>query len=374
MRRGNKAGFRERALAHTLSRVCRLPAPFLCLLLFSSCGSLNRGDVRPHVEEPFPRTLSQWRLFVGQPSNLQPNKGVIPYDLNTQLFTDYAAKHRFVWMPPGTSALYRETETFEFPVGTIFSKTFAYPIRGQAGKERLIETRLLVHAKSGWVGLPYVWNDGQTDATLQVAADPTPVHWTHPSGENYAIEYIIPNANQCKSCHENAKVMSPLGPKARNLNKDFDYPEGRANQLGYWTKIGYLRGAPPPEKASRQVVWDDPVTGSVEARARAYLDVQCAHCHNPNGPARTSGLYLNASMTDPLRLGVCKVPVSAGQGSGDLRFDIVPGKPQESIFVYRMNSSTPKIMMPELGRTVVHKEAVALMREWITSMRGDCGT
>lgn len=346
---------------------------FLCTLFFLACGGQDRGRVRPHVEEPFPKSLSEWRLFVGKPSNLRPNNGVIPYDLNTQLFTDYASKYRFVWIPPGTFAVYRETETFEFPVGAIFSKTFAYPAGGQQGRERLIETRLLVHARSGWVGLPYAWNDDQTEATLQVAADPTVVHWTHPSGENYTMEYAIPNMNQCKSCHENAKVMQPLGPKARNLNKDFNYSEGRANQLGYWTKIGYLKGAPPPEKAPKQVVWDDPATGSLEARARAYLDVQCAHCHNPKGPANTSGLYLNASTTDPLRLGVCKVPVSAGKGSGNLRFDLVPGEPEASILVYRMDSSKPKIMMPELGRTVVHKEAVALMREWIGSMQGSCG-
>jgi uncharacterized repeat protein (TIGR03806 family) len=297
---------------------------------------------------------------------------VIPYDLNTPLFSDYATKYRFVWMPPGTSATYSDTEAFDFPAGAIFSKTFAFPDAGQGGKQRIIETRLLVNSQSGWATLPYVWNREQTEATLDVAADPTTVHWVHPSGTRYTIDYVIPNTNQCKGCHDRSKVVTPIGPKARNLNRDFNYPEGRFNQLAYWTKIGYLKGAPPLDRAPKVAVWDDPSSGTLDARARAYLEVNCAHCHNPRGPANTTGLYLLAAQTDPMRLGLCKVPVSAGQGSGDLLFDVVQGKPEESILVHRMESTTPKIMMPELGRTMVHQEGVALIREWIASLQGSC--
>jgi uncharacterized repeat protein (TIGR03806 family) len=348
---------------------CRTCALAGVLLLSAACGS--RG-VRAHTDEPFPARLSEWHLFTGDPAALKPNTGVVPYDINTPLFSDYATKYRFVWMPPGTSATYNDTDTFDFPAGTIFAKTFAYPGAGPGGRQRIIETRLLVHAKSGWVGLPYVWNTRQTEATLDVAADPTVVDWVHPSGTRYTIDYVIPNTNQCKGCHNKSKVMTPIGPKARNLNKDFAYPEGRANQLAYWTKVGYLKGAPAPENAPKLAVWDNPSSGTLDARARAYLEVNCAHCHNPQGPANTTGLYLTAAQTDPMRLGLCKVPVSAGQGSGDLLFDVVQGKPQESILAHRMESTTPKVMMPELGRTVVHQEGLALIREWIAAMRGTC--
>jgi len=117
----------------------------------------------------------------------------------------------------------------------------------------------------GW--LPALTYDTQTEAILQVAADPTVVHWTHPSGEKYTIDYVIPNTNQCKECHEKSKATVPIGPKARNLNRDFQYADGRANQLAYWTRIGYLKGAPPTEQAPRAVVWDDPASGTLEARA-----------------------------------------------------------------------------------------------------------
>jgi uncharacterized repeat protein (TIGR03806 family) len=338
-------------------------------LLCAACGTRS---VRPHTSEPFPAKLSAWHLFTGNPAALKPNIGVVPYDINTPLFSDYATKYRFVWMPPGTSATYNDARVFDFPVGTIFSKTFAFPDADRGGKQRIIETRLLVHARSGWVGLPYVWNTQQTEASLDVAADPTTVHWVHPSGVRYTIDYVIPNTNQCKGCHDESKVMIPIGPKARNLNKDFNYPEGRINQLTYWTKVGYLKGAPIPRQSPRLPVWDDPSTGALDARARAYLEVNCGHCHNPQGPANTTGLYLMANQADPMRLGLCKVPVSAGQGSGDLLFDVVQGKPDESILVHRMESTTPKVMMPELGRTLIHREGVALIREWIASMHGVC--
>jgi uncharacterized repeat protein (TIGR03806 family) len=239
---------------------------------------------------------------------------------------------------------------------------------GKPRRERLIETRLLVHARSGWVGLPYVWNDAETEAILEVAADPTVVEWTHPSGAHYTIHYTIPNTNQCMECHAKSKIMTPLGPKARNLNKDYPYTDGPANQLAYWTKIGYLKGAPTPDRAPMAPVWDDPRSGSLEARARAYLDINCGTCHNPQGSANNTGLYLTSAETDPLRLGVCKVPVSAGQGAGSLRFGIVPGEPEASILVHRMASTVPKVMMPEIGRTVAHEEGVALITQWVAAM------
>jgi uncharacterized repeat protein (TIGR03806 family) len=330
--------------------------PCLCALLLAAVTACSHG-VRGNFGDQYPQKLSEWRLFVGKLADLKPNQGVVPYDLNSPLFSDYATKRRFVWMPPGTAATYRERDAFEFPVGTIFAKTFSY--------ERLIETRLLVRGREGWVGLPYVWNAAQTEATLQMAADPVRVSY-----QTMKFDYTIPNANQCKECHEKAKIMEPIGPKARNLNKDFDYAEGRANQLTYWSRMGYLKGAPDPAAAPKAAVWDQPSSGTLEARARTYLDVNCAHCHNPDGPANTSGLYLSTDQREPLRLGFQKVPVSAGHGSGALLFDLVPGRPDESILVHRMESSEPKVMMPELGRAVMHREGAALIREWVQSLPG----
>ncbi len=312
------------------------------------------------MEEPFPKKLSAWKLFIGAPAELHPNRGVVPYDLNTTLFTDYATKRRHVWMPPGTAASYRADDTFEFPKGTILVKTFSYP---DGTRERIVETRLLVNARDGWVALPYVWNAAQTDAALDVNADPVDVQWN-----GTVIHYAIPNSNQCRECHDQSKITGPIGPKARHLNRDLDYPEGRFNQLAYWTKIGYLRGAPDLSRIARQAVWNDPANGSLEARARAYLEVNCAHCHSPNGSASNTGLYLTDLQADPMRLGFCKTPVSAGKASAGLLFDVVRGHPELSILTHRMESDEPKVMMPEIGRTLVHREGAELIRQWLGSL------
>src|SRR5438045_5560851 len=133
---------------------------------FSGCDSVFHPGVRVFVEEPFPKKLSMWHLFARSAKGrlLIPKAGVLPYDLNTPLFSDYADKYRFVWMPAGSSAEYRDDVPFEFPVGTIFSKSFAFPVEDHLGEERLIETRLLVRTNSGWVPLPYIWNASQTEA------------------------------------------------------------------------------------------------------------------------------------------------------------------------------------------------------------------
>lgn len=337
-------------------------------LLLAGCGR----DVKTRLEGPFPKRLSAWRLFTGKPYELKPNRGVIPYDLNTTLFTDYATKRRFVWMPAGQAATYNPTGVFAFPKGTILVKVFAYPDEALGGKLRLIETRLLVNTNAGWYPLPYVWNAAQTEATLDMNADPVAVNWPKPGGGRWNIDYQIPNANQCRECHDQNKITGPIGPQARHLNRDLDYADGRFNELAYWTKIGYLKGAPDPSQAPRQAVWDDPSTGTLEQRARAYLDVNCAHCHSPSGAASNTGLYLSDLETDPTHVGFCKTPVATGKASADMLYDAVSGRPDVSIMVHRMASDEPKIMMPEIGRTEVHREGVELIREWLASLKGEC--
>ena len=333
-------------------------------LILASCDYLDQS-VRLVLDDSFPKTLSGWRLFRGQLSKFEPNEGVVAYDLNTPLFSDYASKSRFVWMPRGTAAIYHDSESFEFPPGAILVKTFAYP-------GRIIETRILVNGRAGWTALPYVWNAQQTDAVLDVAASAVDVGYVHSSGRKMDIHYMVPNTDQCKGCHDHNKRVVPIGPKARHLNKDFDYSTGRENQLAHWTRLGYLKGVPDAGQAPQNAVWDDVKSGDLNRRARAYLDINCAHCHDAQGPANTSGLYLGAAQSDPLRLGFCKVPVAAGHGAGDLLFDLVPGKPDDSIMLRRMNSIEPKVVMPEVGRMTIHEEGVQLLRDWIAQQPGTC--
>ena len=159
--------------------------------------------------------------------------------------------------------------------------------------------------------------------------------------------------------------MTPIGPSARQLNGDLNHE----NQLVNWKKIGILRGLSDDLTTVPKFPNYEDKTVALDARARAYLDINCGHCHNRQGPAVTSGMFLDWKTTDSTALGFYKTPVAAGRGSGNLKFDILPSKPTESILFYRLNSTDPGEMMPEVGRKLVHTEGVELIREWIKAMK-----
>ena len=320
-----------------------------------------------------PEKLSAYGFFAGDITRQQPAVGVVPYTLNTPLFSDYAEKLRFIKLPAGQSVAYTDTTVLSFPVGTTLIKTFYFPhdFRDPAKGRRLVETRLLVHQPGGWKAFDYVWNDEQTDALLEVAGDTKTVQYVDAQGTARQHAYVIPNLNQCKGCHNRNEVMTPIGPSVRQLNGDLTYGgDAKAeNQLLHWQRTGMLAGMPALADCPKTPVWNRPETGSLNDRARAWLDVNCAHCHNPNGPAMTSGLNLSVSAADPTALGILKTPVASGRGSGGHAYDIVPGKPDESILIYRLHSTDPGDMMPELGRKTVHTESLELLRAWIKAMK-----
>ena len=320
-------------------------------------------------EKAPPRSLAEYALFEGRMANLQPAAGVLPYALNSPLFSDYSTKYRFVKLPEGTAATYHAAHVLDFPVGTVIAKTFAYPTnpkKPDAG-ETLVETRILRHEAGGWRAYPYVWNEEQTDARLKLTGDNQEITLRTPDGKKRTIDYHVPNANECKGCHYYDGKLQPIGPSARQLNRDFPYADGTENQLDRWSARGVLRELPAPDARPQLVDYDDP-TASLHERARAYLDANCGHCHRPDGPAGTSGMFLHYAETDPAAWGVRKPPVAAGRGAGNRRYGIEPGKPDASILTYRMASTDPGERMPELGRSVVHEEGLALIRDWIAAM------
>lgn len=314
--------------------------------------------------------LSEYGFFKGNLAYLQPAANVVPYELNTPLFSDYAHKKRFIYFPEGTPAHYQEQEVLDFPIGVVLIKNFYYPndFRNASKGKKILETRLLVHEEKGWKALSYIWNEEQTDAYFEILGATIPVQWTDKDGKIRSTNYVVPNLNQCKSCHVKDKELVPIGPTARQLNRENKFVSGEENQLEYLAAHSFLDGLPDANDRPTVPLWDDPQSGTVRQRAMAYLDINCGHCHNPTGPAKTSGLHLNVFVTDPYKLGVMKPPVAAGKASGDLLYDIVPGKPEASILLHRMNSTHPDVMMPELGRTLIHEEGVELIRKWIAGM------
>jgi len=310
--------------------------------------------------------LSEYGLFQQPLKDLEPVSDVLPYDLNTPLFTDYADKLRFIYLPEGTSIRYSGKEVLDFPEGTILVKNFFYndtQLKNAATK--IIETRLLIKKAEGWIALPYIWNDAQSEAYLEITGGTVPVHLKK---HGSPFEYRIPSMIQCKSCHELNAAIMPIGPTARQLNKEYEYAEGKANQIMKMIEKDWITDHPEPNAWPEVAQWDNPESGSINARARAYLDINCGHCHRPGGPGKNSGLDLTVFATNEHSLGIGKSPVAAGAGSGGLRYDIVPGEPDRSILVFRMRSNDPGIMMPELGRSLVHEEGIELVERWIESL------
>ncbi len=360
-----------------------LAAALAALGLFLLGAASPREAVSLPVDEarlldPVPApTLDAYRLFLDA-GGRRPNAGLTPYALNTPLFSDYAEKQRYVFLPKGRRATYTAEGVLEFPVGTVLVKTFAYPadFRQKTDpsntdpsneEQRLIETRLLIRKAAGWVPNTYVWNEAQTQAVLKRAGMRTEVAFIDAKGAEVRFSYAVPNVNQCKECHTLGETLTPIGPKARNLNGDYPYADGPENQLAHWTRTGLLDGAPAPGAAPANPRWDDPAA-PVQSRALAYLDANCAHCHNPRGAASNSGLYLDYERTSAVQRGIGKRPVAAGSASADLDVDIAPGEPDRSILLHRMQSREPGVMMPELGRALPHEEGIALVRAYIAGL------
>ena len=365
-----------------------------CVLLFTGCAPVGVAFL-----ESDPVVLSAWRLMASNGEQLVLSEGVTPYQLNATLFTDYAHKLRTVSLPPGTQATARPDGSIDFPLGTIISKTFYYPrvaealqqtvdtsvgwdssIGSQGGLDltqvRLIETRLLVRRSTGWVGLPYVWNSAQTEAKLEVTGDIIPLALrSAESARETDFSYIVPDQNQCTGCHTTdtaSRQINPIGPSLANLNRTITNKSSTLNQLNHWQQLGILAQDEFLSNQPRLVAWQDE-TQELSERARSYLHSNCGHCHSPTGAGDTSGLYLYIQTQSPVRLGECKLPIAAGQGTGGHRYAIVPGEPTHSILVYRMQTRDPGAMMPEVGRSLVHAEGVDLVSTWIGSLPGHCG-
>ncbi len=359
-----------------VNNMSRFSVLFAYFLLLIACTQKPTSKVVVVPEESVDlthigkATLSEYGFFKGALRDLNPMDDVVPYKLNSSLFTDYAFKARFVKLPAGTKATYHADEVLNFPKGTVLIKNFYYPADFRRPDEniRILETRLLLHETDGWKTLPYIWNEEQTEAYLDVAGRNIPVSWTDKQGVIKNISYSVPNMNQCKGCHLRGDQVMPIGPTARQLNGNYHYTAGEENQLLFWQAHNMIEGLPAMATVPALTAYEDE-TAPTDLRARAWLEINCAHCHRSDGPAKNSGLYLLASEKDKRVLGVGKAPVAAGKGSGGRLYSIVPGKPDESILQFRIESTHPGIMMPELGRQLTHEEGVDLVRKWIAEMK-----
>lgn len=329
------------------------------------------------MAEDCPR-LSQYGLFI-DPSNptTQPQTPGFDYQLATQLFSNYASKYRFIYLPAGQTMQYHAQEAFEFPIGAVLVKTFALPLDTAitgAANEVLIETRLLIRRTKGWTSLVYQWRQ---DEALLLTAGATVRSTLTNQGQTQTFDYTIPSRAECKICHQmnqdNSSQIIPIGLKAHLLNREVIYQGHKVNQLILWAEQGRLSSLADIKQVGKTYAIED-TSADLTSRAKGYLDVNCAHCHNAKGFASISGLRLGFYIDHTsYQYGICKQPPGWDGGAKGLDYDIIPGNAEHSILLYRQTLSEPKDRMPPIGRSLEHQEGVELIRQWIDSLAPNIG-
>ena len=359
------------------------PLCLLIIILFWSCSKDDSGNYVPtdnngqHVEtspvvyeidqQLFP-LLSQYNFFEGVLKDLNPVYGVIPYEPISALFVDYAHKKRFIWMPEGAKANYvNDYSTLDFPVGTILIKNFYYDNVQPHNTTKILETRLMLKQSNGWQFANYLWNEEQTEASLDLTGRNIPVEWIE-NGETKNVTYRVPSAAECYTCHKTGETSSPIGPKPQNLDRNYPFATGLQNQLEKLIDFGYLNNN-LPFSISSVVNWED-TSQPIDLRVRSYVDINCAHCHFDDGhcnyrPMRFA-FHENEDLTN---MGVCVEPEELFDGLNDI---VSPRDPNRSMLYFRISTTMQQRRMPLLGRTLVHQEAVEMIEEWINSLTITC--
>ncbi|MFT5238123.1 MAG: putative repeat protein (TIGR03806 family) [Flavobacteriaceae bacterium] len=293
----------------------------------------------------FETTLSEMGVFSGTLADLNPADGVQLFELNSALFTDYAAKQRLIRLPNGQAMRYESSDLFpKFPDNTLMAKTFYYTLdeTNPNSEKQIIETRISIKVDGVWSMRTYIWNPAQTEATYDEEGSSLPVSYTDSNGATQNINYVIPTRANCITCHSKSSVVTPIGPKLRNWNFIPSYTS--QNQLDYFASIGILEGV---NVANTSVLpdWTD-ATLDIFSRGRAYIDINCAHCHQPGGEVTNFGL--------DFRLETAYDDTGIYANRGEIE--------------ERIQSNVPTYRMPQIGRSAVHEEAVTMLLEYLDAL------
>jgi uncharacterized repeat protein (TIGR03806 family) len=328
---------------------------------------------------PYPK-LSDYHFFDGPLKNLSPSLDVLPYKPASSLFSDYAHKKRFIWMPKGVKATYNgDGNILELPVGAAIIKTFYYDNVQPSNSTKIIETRVMIRKSTGWIFANYIWNSEQTEAFLDLNGSYQDISWTDENGQTKNVNYRIPSEVQCITCHKTKQIINgneetiyvPIGIKPQNLNFNYTYSNETKNQLIKWMEVGFADNFNLPTPTNTAVNYEDS-SQPIALRARSYLDINCAHCHTENKhcdyrPMRFAYSQTGGSLGNT-NMGVC-VNTEDMQGFPSSLAKIVsPGNIYKSMLFYRINTTDETYRMPLHGRTLIHTEGVTLIEQWINSL------
>lgn len=308
----------------------------------------------------FPPLLSATGAF-GNLSTLSPSAGVIPFAVNSPLWSDAAIKSRWIAVPndgpPYTSdeqISFVPAGEWSFPNGTVFIKHFELTVNEITGGRKRLETRLLVRNADGAVyGVTYKWRADNSDADLLPGALDEDIAITTSSGATRIQKWSYPSRGQCLSCH-NSTARYVLGPKTHQMNGNFTYPStGRTdNQVRTFAHVGLLN--PTPNEADiptylKSVSMSD-TSAPIQHRMRSWIDSNCSQCHRPGG----TGPAYDARFSTPLE--------NQNLINNVVKFRDVDGSP-----LYQRDNALDDRKMPPLAKNLVDETSMAALRQWIAS-------
>ncbi len=313
--------------------------------------------------DPPPR-LSETGLFTDL-ATLAPASGLIEYELNQPFWSDGTVKRRWVGIPDGGRIGFDATGAWSVPIGTVVVKHFEIALtEGDPNSQRRLETRLLVHRNDGWQGFTYRWNGAETEADLLTGRETETITVALAGGGSEDQLYEYPSRTDCLGCHTEAAGFV-LGLRTRQLNREFPYPAATDNQLRSWNNINLFTTDIGSADAYELYPALDDNSVAVAERARAYLDVNCAQCHQPGGPAPTSlDLRFDTAVAD---MDVLDVMPSAGDlGVSDARI-VAAGDRNRSVLWLRM-ATLDSNRMPTIGSHKVDDTALDVIGDWIDGL------
>ena len=318
------------------------------IVAFDAAG--NQSDPSASIDAStsltFRTLLSEMGVFQNINGDIIPAAGVQLYEINSTLFTDYAKKQRLLRIPEGTTMTPNGNDLLPiFPDNTLIAKTFYYNIddRDPSLGKQIIETRVFLKIAGQWQVADYIWNESQTEATYTTNGSQTPISYIDLNGDMQNVAYQIPSQQDCFTCHNNSNTTFPIGLKLRSMNFVPSY--ANQNQLDFFVSQGILEGV-SSGAVSVLPDWTNTADYTLDERARAYIDVNCAHCHQPGGSVESFGLDFR--FETPFN----DTGIYANRGEVQARFE----------------STLPSYRMPQLGRTIVHDEALAMLVEYIDAL------
>ncbi len=249
--------------------------------IFENIGEVEIPDFNYPSSIDFEQNLAAYNIYENVNSDLIPKSGFHLYELSSSLFSDYTYKQRLLKIPEGTEMKRDSDGSIEFPDGTIIVKTFYFYLdeRDTSKDKVVLETRLLIKESDIWNVATYIWDDAQSEATLQLNGADTEINWINKNGNSLSTMYHFPDENECTSCHQSNSTMRPIGPTLLNLNKNVERNSLSVNQLSHFQTIGLLNSFDVTSIPTMADYTD--LNASLQDRGRAYLAINCAHCHNP---------------------------------------------------------------------------------------------